>query len=131
MVSERTSGATWAARVVGVLVVLLGFLAWWGESSARRDPPLSGEIPGFLERWAVLTHLLPSLVLLVALVLAWKWPLVGAVAFGGVFVMAAIAAAVTVDVMYLVITGPHIVAGLLFLADWRQSRRAAVSAAST
>ena len=80
MVSTQKSAVGWSALVVGLVTVVLGFLQWWGESSARREPTMSGEVPGtWLEQWAVTTHLLPTLVLAVALVLAWKWPLVGAV----------------------------------------------------
>ncbi len=126
MVSTPKSAVGWAARVVGLLTVLLGVWQWWGESQARQEPMLSGEVPGtWLEQWAVTTHLLPALVLLVALVLAWRWPLVGAVVFGAFVIVAAFA--IAPEWAYLLFALPHAVAALLFVADWWLSRRPAMA----
>lgn len=124
MVSTQKSAVGWSALVVGLVTVVLGFLQWWGESSARREPTMSGEVPGtWLEQWAVTTHLLPTLVLAVALVLAWKWPLVGAVGFGAVVALAAVT--VGSDWGYLLFALPQLIAAALFLTDWWRSRRRA------
>lgn len=121
MVSTPKGGVGWAARIVGLLTVVLGFWQWWGESQARQDPMLGGEVPGtWLDQWAVTTHLLPTLVLLVALVLAWRWPLVSAVAFGAFVIVAAIA--IAPEWGYLLFALPHMVTAILFAADWWMSR---------
>jgi len=125
MASQRVSAVGWTARIVGLLTVLLAFIQWWGESQARREPLASGEIPGtWVQQWALTTHLLPALVLLVALVLAWRRPLVGAVIFGGMAVGVTVGVIVSLlEWGYLSAVLPHYIAGILFFADWWLTRQ--------
>jgi hypothetical protein len=66
-------------------------------------------------------HLLPTFLLLATLALAWRWP-----AVGGVLVLAVAAVFLVwfgpgwagMWFLYLLMIGPLVVTGLLFLADW-------------
>ena len=70
-------------------------------------------------------HLIPTFLLLAALALAWRWPAVGG------FLVLAVAAGFLVWFgpawsgywfLYLLMLGPPVLIGLLFLADWRLRR---------
>jgi hypothetical protein len=84
------------------------------------------EKKAFLETLAALAlHLVPTFLIIVLLVLAWRWELIGVVAFAGL----AIAYVVFFWgrfswVAYAVISGPLLVVSVLFLLSWRQRIRA-------
>jgi len=68
---------------------------------------------------ALLIHLIPTFVLLIALLLAWRWQWVGAVVFLG------FAAWYLIDTwgqalwtVLLIICGPPLLVGLLYLIGW-------------
>lgn len=66
-------------------------------------------------------HLLPTFTILLVAALAWRWPLVGGIAMllvaaGFVFIFGG--AWNEEWSVYLIIVGPQVVIGLLFLADW-------------
>ncbi|MBM7504638.1 hypothetical protein ACFPER_16860 [Agromyces aurantiacus] len=120
----RAGVAGWIARVLGILYVALLWWAWWQESQARREPRMGEDTAAgsWFEQWAVLTHLLPAIVLLVVLVLAWRWPVVGAIGF--------LAYAVITVVSWFpewvyagLVTGPPLVIGILFLVEALVQRR--------
>ena len=116
MAKRKVSAVGWVARILGILFVLLMAYGWWDEVQAR------GGQGSWMEQWAVTTHVLPLVVLIAAVVLGWRWPLVGAVGFLGY-------AAVTVfsyapEWGYApIVTAPPAVIGVLFLVDWLLSRR--------
>jgi len=67
-------------------------------------------------------HLIPTFALLAVLALACRWPLVGGITTllaAGAFLLRFGAAWGDVWANYLLILGPPIMIGLMFLADWR------------
>jgi hypothetical protein len=95
----------WAPRILGIAVALfIGVFALDAIGEGSR---------------AILLHLVPTLVLLLAVLLAWDRPWVGALVFSAL----AVAYAATVPARpdwILVISGPLLVVGLLFLWSGRQ-----------
>jgi hypothetical protein len=100
----------WAPRIMGIL-----FMVW--VSIFALDVFAEGNA-----FWrtiiALFVHLIPTLIVLTALVIAWRWEAVGAILFitlGGWYLM-------TWPHMhwsaYLVISGPLFLVGGLFLTDW-------------
>ena len=85
-----------------------------------------GEGAGFWETLlALVMHLIPTAVVVVALVLSWRWEWLG------VFLYTALGALYIQQFWgrfpwstYLIIAGPLVLVGVLFLVDWRyQARR--------
>lgn len=70
---------TWISRILAALFVGLLAFAWWDESQARMDPTPTGDV---LFDYAITTHVLPAVGLLIVLIWAWNKPLVGVVGFG-------------------------------------------------
>ena len=75
---------------------------------------------GFLETLlALVMHLIPNLLLVFVLVVAWKWEWVGAVLFSALGVLYIVMAWGKVPgIAFLAISGPLFVMGALFLAGW-------------
>jgi hypothetical protein len=80
-----------------------------------------GEGAGFWQTLlALLIHLIPTAVVVLALVLSWRWEWLGAILYSAL-------AALYIQQFwgrfpwstYLIISGPLVLVGLLFLADWR------------
>jgi hypothetical protein len=95
----------WAPRILGIAVAF--FIGVFALDALVEGPR------------AILLHLVPTFVLLLAVFLAWHRPWVGAL----VFVALAVVYAATVPARpdwILVISGPLLVVGLLFLWSWRQ-----------
>ena len=81
-VSRRYRVAIWIARVLALAVTALYSFAWWEESSARQDPLLGGAVTtDVFYAWAIWTHLLPALALLVFTIVGWNRPGIGSVGF--------------------------------------------------
>jgi hypothetical protein len=98
----------WAPRILAIGVALfLGAFALDDVGEGR----------------AFLVHLLPALAVFAITAAAWRWPIVGAVAF----IIAAVAYAAMVPdrpSWIATISGPLFVVGALFFLSWR-TRRAA------
>ncbi len=68
---------------------------------------------------ALLMHLIPTGIILIALVIAWRWEWVGALLFLALGVWYVIMAWGEFEwVTYLVIVGPLLLVGALFLVNW-------------
>ena len=79
-----------------------------------------GEGYGFWETiGALLIHLIPTWLVLIALALAWRWEWVGALLLVGLGMGYVIMAWGRFDpIAYLLISGPLFLAGILFLLNW-------------
>src|SRR5262249_19066637 len=97
----------WAPRIAGIGVAL--FLAVFALDAET--------VPGFL------IHLAPSLVVVAAVAIAWKSPLVGAAAFVGLAVF--YAAIIHWRLGWIaVIGGPLALVAVLFALSWRHAANA-------
>jgi hypothetical protein len=112
----------WSPRVLGLLIALFtGIFSF--DAFEEGVPFWQSLLPFFM-------HLLvPTLLLLVGLALAWRWPLAGAVIFLGWAVAYPITTLGKVDPLaYVLISGIPALVGLLFLADWLTRRGRPASA---
>jgi len=103
----------WAPRVLGILFVV--FISLFALDIFGQGYTLWETVVGLF------MHLIPSFILIAALVLAWRWELVGAafVALGLAYI------GMTLDHpgWWLPIAGPALLLGGLFVADWFYRRR--------
>jgi hypothetical protein len=107
----------WAPRILTILFAL--FLSVFALD-------VFAETKGFLQTLtALLLHLMPSFLIVVLLALAWRWEMIGVIAFAGL----AIAYVVLMWgrfpwATYAAISGPLLLMSVLFLLSWRQRFRA-------
>ena len=98
----------WSPRVLGILVCL--FLGLFALDSFSEGRPFVQSLGAFA------IHVAPAVLLLAVVAISWRWPWVGAVTFIG------LAAAYTTMVRRLdwsvVISGPLLIVGTLFLWSW-------------
>lgn len=114
--TERTRQVVnWLPRILGIAVGL--FVALFAFDAFDRNAA-TGEL---VQDFAI--HLVPSAVLLVAVAVAWRHPLIGAATFVGLGVFYAIAAQ-RLD-WIVVISGPLVMVGMLFA--WSGGRQAAAN----
>jgi hypothetical protein len=104
----------WSPRILSICFIL--FLSLFALD-------VFNEYSGWKIIPALLIHLLPSLVLLALVIIAWKYDLVGM----AVFFIAAISYVLAVGFhhhwsWYASISGPAVVIGVLFLLSWRQKK---------
>lgn len=113
----------WAPRVLAILFIL--FLAMFSLDIFDGNYGFWGTVVGLF------MHNIPSLVLTVLLVVAWKREIVGAIAFGaggllyiGTIVMTAINNQFEWYMVSwcLMIAGPAFVVAFLFLINWRKRK---------
>jgi len=99
----------WGPRVLGIL--LTGFLAMFALDAFSEGKPFGQAFTDFA------IHLVPAVVLLAIVAASWRWEWVGGVAF----VALAVAYVTMVRRLdwILVISGPLLVVGALFLLSWR------------
>ena len=73
---------------------------------------------------ALLIHLIPTGIILVSLIIAWKWELFGAVFYPalGVFYIIWVWGKFPIAT-YFIISGPVVIVGLLFFLSWNHARR--------
>ncbi len=121
MTSPASQILRWTPRILGLLIAL--FTGIFALDVFGRGASIWEEILGFL------IHLLvPTILLLIAVALAWRWPLVGAVVFLGWAIFYLGMAWGRFDITaYLLISGIPALVGLLFLWDWLHRRKRAVN----
>jgi hypothetical protein len=107
----------WAPRILTILFAL--FLSVFALDVFEGKK-------AFLETLAALVlHLIPTFLVIVLLVLAWRWELIGVVVFAGLAIAHAGLLWGRFDwVAYAVISGPMLLMSVLFLLSWRQRVRA-------
>ncbi len=106
----------WAPRVLSIAYI--AFLSLFALD-------VFGEEHGFWRILLALTmHLIPTFVLIVALLLAWRWEWVGAILYGGagmlyvIWVLHRPLSPALRLTWILTIAGPAFVVAALFLANW-------------
>ena len=104
------SWIVWTPRVLGILIAL--FVSAFALDAFSESQPLGTALVDFG------VHLVPALIVLGVVLLAWRWPSVG----GGAFIALAIIYAFVSPRLdwSLVIAGPLLIVGLLFLWGSRQ-----------
>lgn len=100
----------WAPRVAGILIAAL--LAVFALDAFNNHSLLSG-----LPEFAI--HLIPSLLVLIVVAIAWKFEWIGAIAFIGLAVLYALMVRGRLD-WIIIISGPLTIVGVLFLVSWRR-----------
>lgn len=103
----------WAPRLLGLL--LAGFLSLFAFDVFGTGASLLEEIGAFL------IHLVPVYLVLIALLIAWRWEHVGGLLFIALGVAYLLWARNMHWSAYLVITGPLWLVGALFLLGWRRA----------
>src|SRR5689334_939618 len=106
----------WTPRILGILFVL--FISIFAAD-------VFGEGHSFWETLvALFMHLLPSFILLAAVMLAWRWAWVGTLTFWGFAIVYLIVAGGTFPFsVYVLMVGWPLLIGTLFLFDWFWERR--------
>jgi hypothetical protein len=101
----------WAPRIAGLLVA--AFLALFALDAFNETGSFVGALPAFA------IHLIPSLLVLMVVAIAWRFEWIGAIAFIALAVLYAVMARGRLD-WIAVISGPLVLVGVLFLVSWRQ-----------
>jgi hypothetical protein len=99
----------WAPRVGGLLVA--AFLALFALDAFNEN-----SLGAALAAFAI--HLLPSLLVLAVVAIAWQFEWIGAIAFLGLAVLYAMMVRGRMD-WVIAISGPLALVGVLFLVSWR------------
>lgn len=122
MSNSRWPVIHWFAKVLALAFVALTAFGWWDESQARQEPSLVAD-KDWLWQWAVTTHLIPLVVILIGTVLGWTKPLSGGIAFV-IFaaIQAVFAGAEFIYWPYLVLP-PALIAAFYFLATPKAKNR--------
>ena len=109
MTTSQSPVLFWAPRVFAIASGL--FLSAFALDAFAPGRPLTEAFPDLL------LHLAPAAIVFTAVALAWRRDGVGAVVFVGLAVLYMLVARSRVD-WILVIAGPLLVTGLLFLWNW-------------
>jgi hypothetical protein len=100
----------WTPRIAGILFIL--FISMFALDIFDEQLGFWGTIVGLF------MHLIPSVLLTIALIIAWRWEWVGAVLFIGWAIWYVTFMRGFYWVAYVVIAGLPALIGLLFLAGW-------------
>ena len=112
---------SWIARILGVLFVAVNGFGWWDEVQARQDPSGTPNQDVFWQ-WAILTHLLPLLLIVVGVIAGWTRPIFGAIAFGVFTLLQAISVGTEFIYLPLVVLPPLAIAVFFLLALFQQRK---------
>jgi len=100
----------WSPRILGIVVSL--FIGLFALDAFSQGRPLFEALPDFV------IHLIPAFVLLALVGASWRWEWIGGLAFIGLAVAYAVTMARGHIDWLLVISGPLLVVGALFLWSW-------------
>ena len=101
----------WAPRIVCILLIL--FVSLFALDSFGGGQPLWRQVAAFL------IHLIPTYILVAALVVTWRWEWVGAAIFPALGVYYMYMTRLRFHwTIYLALTGVPLLVGALFLAGW-------------
>jgi hypothetical protein len=101
----------WSPRILGILVSL--FIGMFALDAFSQGKPFFEAFPDFV------VHLIPAFVLLALVSASWRWEWIGGVAFIGLAVLYATTMARGHLDWMLVISGPLMLVGAMFLWSWR------------
>ncbi len=109
----------WLPRILGILFVL--FISIFALDAFGEGIPFMEAVVGFL------IHLVPTYIMIAILIIAWKRVLVG----GILFILSGLFYIIFVNGMrwsaYLLIGGPPILIGILFIAAYFSSKRTRIN----
>ena len=100
----------WSPRITAILFTL--FISLFALDVFQEDVKFGEAIIGLL------IHLIPTFVMAIAIVLAWRWEWVGTVVFAGWAILYVSTARDFPWSVYAIIAGIPFVIGVLFLLDW-------------
>ena len=100
----------WSPRIAAILFVL--FLSLFALDIFEMDLTIGETIIGLF------IHLIPTILMTIALVLAWRWEWVGTVVFAGWAIFYVFTAHGFHWTVYAIIAGIPFVIGIFFLFDW-------------
>ena len=115
--TESTKGVLfWAPRILAILFAI--FLSVFALDVFE-------ETKGFLETLTALTlHLIPAFLVVVLLVLAWRWEMIGVIGFAGLAISYVVLFWRRFPlVTYAMISGSMLLMSVLFLLSWRHRNR--------
>ncbi|HEU4935869.1 MAG TPA: hypothetical protein VFT39_05405 [Vicinamibacterales bacterium] len=98
----------WGPRIAGIVVA--AFLALFAMDAFNERSGVSA-LPDFA------IHLIPSLLVLAVVAVAWRYQWIGAIAFIGLAVLYAMMVRGRLD-WIVAISGPLLLVGVLFLVSW-------------
>ncbi len=102
----------WAPRILGILFAI--FISIFALDVFGRGFSIAETV------LALGMHLIPTGILLVVLILAWRWEWMGGILFPGLGILYLVTAGGRPHwSVYLIIIGPLFLEGILFLIDWR------------
>jgi len=115
----------WTPRILAILFIL--FLALFSLDIFEGNYGFWGTILGLF------MHNIPAMILLIILIISWKYELVGAIVFilAGILYIARLLMTILMNPPYqwymlswsLQIAGPAFLVGILFLIGWQQKRK--------
>jgi len=115
----------WIPRILGIIFIL--FLAMFSLDVFDNSYTFWETIVGLF------MHNIPALILLVVLIISWKYELVGAIIFilAGLFYIGTLLITISMDsspqwymlVWSLIIAGPAFLIGILLLVGWSQKKK--------
>lgn len=100
----------WTPRISAILFVL--FISIFALDVFEADKSLGETLVGLF------IHLIPSILLTIAIILAWRWEWVGAVSFAGWAILYFAMARGFEWFVYLIVAGIPLIIGIFFLVDW-------------
>jgi hypothetical protein len=112
MAKTTRSVLLWGPRIVGILVSL--FIGMFALDAFSEGKPFFQALPDFF------IHLIPAFVLLAIVGASFRWPWIGAITFTGLAVLYAVTMSNGRLDWMLIISGPLLVVGALFLWSWRR-----------
>jgi len=104
----------WGPRILGLLVSL--FLGVFALDVFTPGTPILEALPGFL------IHLIPALAILGLVIVSWRWEWITGVAFIGLAILYSLRVGPAHADWVLVIAGPLMIVGALFLWSWQHQR---------
>jgi hypothetical protein len=102
----------WAPRILAILAIL--FMMMFSVDCFGENESLKNQLI------CLFMHNIPAFILILVLIVAWKWELIG----GTIFILAFIAGTIffnsfTGNWGSLVVISPFLITGILFIADYR------------